>query len=263
MTAWGGYWLTSFVYAPVYSFTSGYRGFEVAHNDSIRPMNMIVDVEVNNPSELWFYYSFLYDLNGTYSFFFAFPFNIVGRYPGSDVMPWNSTPYCSAVWLQYVDNNVSYFWKDHEIFGDFMIENTFQEGTKGSYTFVLPFGMGAPFDVTRDLIQSLKVLPYSDVNVTLYVALPAGSTPTTTFPPNRGLEFPPPPSNLTQARASIAWDAGTLQNTVTIEAVNTSEKSFYDSAPFYSGVLLAVGLQFMFTTGYDSIRKWARPSNEV
>lgn len=254
--------IARFYGAPVYSFKAGYSGFGIAHNDSIIPVSMTVGLAVN-PSELWFDYYFVCYANGTYNFIFAFPFYITRQYSASEKMSTRSTPHGSAVWLQYMADNVSSLGLGHQIFGDFYIENTFQEGTKGLYTIILPFGMGIDFDVTLDLWQSLKVPFYSgDVNVTLYVALPVGFKPSTTFPPNRGLEYPPSHSNVTQVQPSLTWDVGTLQNSVTIEAVDTEEKSSYDIIPFTSGILFAVGLQFTFTIGYDSIRKWANSKEE-
>ncbi len=256
------YYLVSFYSAPVYSFKAGYSGFEIAHNaSSVTPQWMTVYVAVN-PPELFFDYFSICNANGTYDFIFAFPFNILGQNGASENMSTRSTPYGPAVWLKYVVDNASSWGLGHEIWGDFVIENTFQDGTRGLYTIILPFGMGVRSEVTGDLWQALQVPFYSDVNITLYVALPVGFKPTTTFPPNRGLEFPPTRFNVTQAQASMTWDAGTLQNSVTIEAADTNEKAFYDNIPFTTGILLAIGLQFMFTVGYDSFRKWARSQTE-
>jgi len=254
--------LEMFYGAPVYSFKPGYSGFGIFHNDTIIPVSMIVSVVVN-PAELWFDYFFGYNENGTYNFIFVFPFNILGFYRASENMSTRSTPHGSAVWLQYRASNTSLGYMNHQIWGDFKIENTFQEGTRGSYTIILPFGMGIEPDVASDLQKTLEVPLYSgDVNVTLYVTLPGGFMPTTTFPPNSaGPEPYTTPFNTTIT--SIEWNAGKLQNSVTIEAVDTGEKSFYDNIPFESGVLLAIGLQFMFTTSYDAIRKWGSSKTET
>ncbi|MGD0495908.1 MAG: hypothetical protein ABSB28_07675 [Candidatus Bathyarchaeia archaeon] len=257
------YYLVSFYSAPVYSFKAGYSGFEIAHNtSSITPVTMTVLVSVN-PPHLFFDYYFICNANGTYNFIFAFPFNILEQTGASEKMATRSRPHGSAIWLQYVVDNVSSWGLGHEIWGDFVIENTFQDGTRGSYTIILPFGMGMDFEVVRDLWQALKV-PFNSggVNITLYVALPVGFRPTTTFPLNRGLEYPPSHFNVTQAQASMTWDAGTLQNSVTIEAIDINEKSFYDNIPFTSGILLAIGLQFVFTIGYDFVKKWGRSQTE-
>jgi hypothetical protein len=253
------YFYFSFVNAPTYSFKTGYSGFGIAHNDSIIPIRMTVAVEVN-PPELWFDYYFSCSENGTYNFIFVFPFNIVRVYGASENMTTKSTPHGSAVWLQHRVDNVSSYGLGNEIWGYFSIENTFQEGTRGSYTIILPFGMGIDPSVTQDLWETLKVPFYSgDINVTLQVALPGAFRPTTMFPPNsKGPELFRTPFNTTIA--SMIWDAGTLQNSVTIEAIDINEKPFYDNIPFTSGILFGIGIQLMFTIGYDSIRNWAKSS---
>jgi hypothetical protein len=257
LTGLATYFYVVFVTAPVYSFKTGYSGFGIAHNESIIPMLMTVGVAIN-PPELWFDYYFSCYMNGTYNFIFAFPFNIMRQIRVSENMSTKSTPHGSAIWLQCRVNNVSSYGLDHEIWGDFAIENTFQEGTRGSYTIILPFGMGISPEVTEDLWQALKVPFYSgDINVTLYVALPGGFRPTTMFPPNsRGPELYKTPFNVTID--STEWDAGRLQNSVTIEAIDVNEKPIYDNIPFTSGILFGIGVQLMFTIGYDSIRRWAR-----
>jgi len=111
-------------------------------------------------------------------------------------------------------------------------------------------------------MASTQVPFYSgDINVTLVVALPGSFRSTTIFPPNsRGSELFETPFNVTID--SMEWDAGTLRNSVTIEAIDMNEKSIYDNIPFTSGVLFGIGVQIMFTIGYDSIRKWARSPME-
>jgi len=55
----------------------------------------------------------------------------LGQSQVSENMSTKSTPHGSAVWLQCRVNNVSSYGLGHEIWGDFAIENTFQEGTRG------------------------------------------------------------------------------------------------------------------------------------
>jgi hypothetical protein len=258
LTGVAAYSYVAFVTAPVYSFKTGFSGFGIARNSSITPVSMTVGVSVN-PPVLWFYYSFFCHENGTYNFIFAFPFYITRVISASEKnVSTNSTPYGSAIWLQYRVNNVSSYGAGHMLFGNFVIRNTFQEGTRGSYTIILPFGMGVNPEVTQNLTRKLQVPFYSgDVNVTLDVSLPGSFTPITSFPPSsRGPEPYPTPLNTTTN--FMEWSAGTLQNSITIEVVDANEKSFYDYLPFASGVFFGIGIQLMFTIGYDWIRKWAR-----
>jgi len=254
----GGIFYYRFVSAPSYSFKYGFSGFGIARNDTdIIPDMMVVGVGID-PPELWFQYFFQCSANGTYNFFFVFPFNITGKWFTSEDMLFNATPYGSVVYLRHQVTNVTAGWLSQDISGDFSIENTFQTGTRGRYTFILPFGMGVHSEVFQDVWKELKVSFHSpDVNITLQVGLPSELHLVNSFPPvSKGPNTWKTPYNRTIN--SLEWASETLQDSVTIQTENTEEIGSYENLPFISGVLLGIGIPTIITTSYDAIKEWGQ-----
>lgn len=241
-----------YVNAPVYHFRSGFSGFGIARNDTINPYMMVVGIGID-PPELWFQYFFTCPTNGTYNFIFIFPFNITRINYISEYMVVNSTPHGSAIWLRHSVENASYNAPVQEISGDFSIENTFQDGTRGLYTIILPFGMGIDPEVFQEPWKILKVSLHSpDAPITLHVGLPGDFRPTNMFPPvTKG------PNTWTTAMnrtiTSLEWNFAALQDSVTIQG-NTDEKFYYDNLPFISGILFGIGVTIIFTIVYDALK---------
>lgn len=258
----GGMIYYQFANAPNYFFKSGFSGFGIARNDTdITPDRMIVGIGIE-PPELWFQYFFTCSANGTYNFFFVFPFNITTQRFASETMSYNSTPYGSVVYLQHDVNNVTSGWLSQEIFADFWIENTFKTGTRGAYTFILPFGMGVHSEAYQDVWKELKVGFHSpDANITLQVGLPSHFRLVNAFPPvSRGPNRWTTPYNNTID--SMEWQFVTLQDSVTIQTEDGDEISYYENLPFVSGLLLSIGIPTIVATAYDAIKEWARSPEE-
>jgi hypothetical protein len=254
----GGIIYYQFVNAPNYSFKSGFSGFGIARNDTdISPDRMIIGIGID-PPELWFQYFFGCSANGTYNFFFVFPFNITDKRFTSENMSFNATPYGSVVYLRHHVDNVTSGWLFQEISGVFWVENTFQTGSRGSYTFILPFGMGVHAEAYQDVWRELKVGFHTpDARITLQVGLPSRFKLVNVFPPvSRGPNRWTTPDNRTID--SVEWEFETLQNSVTIQTEDRGEIVFYENLPFISGLLLSIGIPTMITTIYDAIKELAR-----
>jgi len=172
-----------FFNAPNYSFHPNFSGFGIARNQThITPYLFILSI-TTEPAELYFYYSFSCAKNGTYNVIFWFPFKIISKASSKVDMSFNATAKGSAVWLQHQVDNVHYGWTGQQISGVFSIENTFQSGTRGSYMFVLPFGLGIPRESVQKIQKDLGV-PFvtPSASIDLSFGIPRGYLITQTFP---------------------------------------------------------------------------------
>jgi hypothetical protein len=247
------------VNAPSYSFKPGFSGFGIARNETVILPTMMVVGLGSDPPELWFQYFFECEANGTYNFIFAFPFNITGQIGSSRNMSFRATTRGSAVWSRYEVNTVSYGWQSAEVWGVFSIENTFQSGTRGSYTFILPFGMGISAEVIGDLQHELGIGFHTpDVNISLQVGLPSRFKIIGTFPPvSAGPNVWVTPTN--RSITTMEWHFEKLQDSVTINCEDQNEIAFYETLPFISGLFLGIGIPIITTTLYDAVKEWSRP----
>lgn len=246
--------------APNYSFEPGFSGFGVARNQTnILPWMMVVGIGVD-PPDLWFQYFFQCSINGTYNFIFVFPFNVISKISATENMSFRTTSRGSAIWLRYEVNDISVGWASKEIWGYFSIENTFQSGTRGSYTFLLPFGMGIHPEVYGNLQRELNVPFHTpDTNITLQFGLPGHYKITGTFPPvSAGPNVWITPTN--RSIETVEWEFETLRDSVTVQCQDPNEASYYQSLPFISGLGLSIGASIATRTIYDAVKEWASPS---
>jgi len=250
---------TSYLFysAPRYSFRPTFSGFGVARNSTnISPEMLVVGIGLD-PPELWFQYFFSCSANGTYNFLFVFPFYVTSTYASKENMSLRATSQGSAIWLQYQVSDVSYGWESGEVWGVFSIENTFQSGFRGSYMFLLPFGMGIHPEVYGNLQRELGVTFHTpDTNITLQFGLPARYQITQTFPPlSSGPETWVTYTNRTIT--TVKWEFETLQNSVTIYCQDPNEIAFYDHLLFISGLGYGIGVSIVITTVYEAVKDWA------
>ena len=252
-----------FVDAPAYSFNPNVRGFLVARNQTVTPtsMNIILGID---PMELYFQYFFGCEANGTFDFLFVFPVQIVSKIATSMNMSVRSTHYGSAIWLHYdvvdVAAGAGPKWHpEEEIWGWFSISNTFQSGTRGSYTFILPFTSDMDASVAADLWSQLSVNSYdAGAPITLQFGLPGSHRILQTFPPiSSGPNVWINPYN--QTRTTVKWNFQSLGEMLTIQSEDSTEISRYDILPFISGVLIGVGVPITTSALYDWIKEWAFP----
>jgi hypothetical protein len=245
--------------APTYSFTPNVRGFLVARNQTITPtlMNIILGVD---PMELYFQYFFDCQANGTYDFLFVFPVQIVSTIATSMNMSVRSTPYGSAIWLHYyiadaVAGPGPKWHPEGQIWGWFSIKNTFQSGTRGSYSFLLPFTSNIDPSVTQDLFSQLSVNSYDPgTKIILQFGLPGSHTILQTFPPiSSGPDVWINPYN--QTRTTIEWNFDSLGQTLTIQSEDPNEIGRYDFLLFLSGVLIGVGVPIATAAVYDHVKE--------
>lgn len=247
-----------FYNAPSHTFQPNFSGFGIARNGtSISPQLFVISVTIK-PPELYFHYSFVCSENGTYNFLFWFPFEIISRITSTVNMSLNTTSQGSAVWLRHQVDNVHYGWADHHFSGVFLIKNTFQSGTRGSYMFVLPFGLGIPGELIRNIQRELGVAFTTAVaNIDLSFGVPEGYHITQTFPPHSiGPNTWITPSNRTITK--VGWNPKDLKDSVTIYCQNPNEIALYESFLFIGGLCLGIGVPMMTTPVYDVLKKWAR-----
>ena len=248
-----------FYNAPNYSFQPNFSGFGVARNETnISPNFFVLSITIR-PPELYFYYSFSCCENGTYNFLFWFPFKIISKTSSTMNMSFNATSRGSAVWLRYQVDNVGYGWVNHQFSGVFSIENTFQSGTRGSYMFVLPFGLGIPGELIWNIQRELKV-PFTttSANIDLSFGVPSGYHITQTFPPHTvGPNTWTTRSNRTITK--VGWNPRDLRDSVTIYCQNPNEIALYQSFLFIGGLCLGIGFPIMTTPVYDTVKKWTKP----
>jgi hypothetical protein len=256
----GLYFYVLFVNAPAHSFTPSVRGFLIARNQTITPtsMNIILGID---PMELYSQYFFGCEANGTYDFLFVFPVQILSKIATSMNMSVRSTPYGSAMWLHYdvADALAGVGPKWHpgeEIWGWFSINNTFQSGTRGSYTFILPFTSSIDPSVTEDLWGQLSINSYDPgTPITFQFGLPGSHKILQTFPPiSSGPDVWINPYN--QTRTTIEWSFGSLEQTLTIQSEDPNEIARYDTLPFMSGILIGVGVPITTAALYDRVKEW-------
>lgn len=251
-----------FASAPRYYLQSSFSGFGVARNSTnISAHRFVVGIGVD-PPELWFQYFFRCDTNGTYNFLFVFPFKITSKIHATDNTHFNATYRGSVVWLQYQVNNVSIWGRDDDIWGYFSIENTFQSGTRGSYMFVLPFGMGIHPEVSSKLHRDLGVTFHSpDANISLQVGLPAPYQITQTFPPiSAGPNVWETPTNRTIT--TVEWEFETLEDSVIIFCQDPDGMANYQNYQFISGIGFGIGIPIIAATIFEYVKELARGARE-
>lgn len=247
--------LTGYYYAPRYSFLPTPRGFGMASNQTnIQPTTLWVDIQANAP-QLGFRYYFQCSTNGTYNFLFTFPFKVIRKDSSTPNMLFNSTSSGSVIWLEYLVEDVSTGWKPEEIWGYFDIDNTFQSGTRGSYTFLFPFENAIDGEAVHNIQRKLGVPFHTQYEqngtLELQFRLPARYQIIQTFPP---LSIGPVPTNGSITR--MEWKLKTLRQTVTIYCQDPDEMLLYQSLLFISGLGFGIGVP-MFV---DGIKEWAYAS---
>jgi hypothetical protein len=219
---------------------------------------MIIGLRIE-PSELFFQYVFDTYANGTYNFYFVFPFNITGMLSASENMSYRSTPHGSVIWLRHEVDDVIVGVRNGEIYGSFSVENTFQAGTRGVYTFFLPFGMGIYSDVIEGLWQDLHINIHSpDAEIRLDVGLPSRYQRIQAFPSfNQGLVTS---TSLYDNRTitTIEWTSETLQNPVTIYCDDPEETAYYDRLLFTAALFIGIGVPLTMTTIYEALKEWSK-----
>jgi len=251
-----------FYSAPNYSFQPNFSGFGIARNETNISLILFVLSVTIEPPELYFYYSFTCYENGTYNFLFWFPFKIISRTSSSVNMSFNPTSRGSAVWLRYQIDNVRYGWAGGQFSGVFSIENTFESGTRGSYMFVLPFGLGIPAELVWDIQRELEV-PFvtPSESIDLSFGVPGGYHITQTFPPHSvGPNTWTTISNRTVTK--VGWNPRELRDSVTIYCQNPNEIALYQSYLFIGGLCLGIGVPMMTTTFYDAVKRWSKPRQD-
>jgi len=214
------------------------------------------------PAELSFYYSFSCDQNGTYNFLFWFPFKITSKTSSKVDMSFNATAKGSAVWLQHQVDNVHYGWTGQQISGVFSIENTFQSGTRESYMFVLPFGLGVPHELVRKIQMDLGV-PFvtPSASIDLSFGVRRSYLITQTFPQHSvGPNTWTTPTNRTITK--VGWNPKGLSDSVTIYCQNPNETAIYQSFLFIGGLCLGIGAPIVTTTLYDATKEWTKKSSK-
>jgi len=252
-----------FFNAPNYSFQPNFSGFGIARNQTyISPLRFVLSI-TTGPPELYFSYSFSCAENGTYNFLFWFPFKIVSEASSKVDMSFNATAKGSAVWLQYQVDNVHYGWTGQQISGVFSIENTFQSGTRGSYMFVLPFGLGVPHELVRKIQMDLGipfVTPSASIDLSFGVRV--GYLITQTFPQHSvGPNTWTTPTNRTITK--VGWNPKELSDSITVYCQNPNEMAIYQSFLFIGGLGLGIGVPIVTTTLYDATKEWTKkPSKE-
>ncbi len=250
----------SFFNAPSYSFQPSFSGFAVARNHTnITPdrLRVIIGIE---PATLFFQYSFACYENGTYNFLFIFPFNVTSKINSTQNMNFTATSVGSAIWLQYPLNDVPQGGSHRDIFGDFLIENTFQSGTRGSYTFILPFGGAIKSEVIGNRQSGLGVFFHTE-KVELEFTVPETFRIIQSFP--GFLEGPEPfVTSTNRTMMSVKWIFDELRGSVTIYCEDPNERSSYESWLFLGGIFLSLGMSITVTTIYDFFKERTRPSEK-
>jgi hypothetical protein len=237
-----------------YWLNPNYSGFGVFVNKtSISPTNpdLIIILSIE-PDQLYFQYFFFCEEVGTYNFLFIFPFNLTAELSATEHMFFNSTPYGSAVWLQYVINETG----SHDISGTFAIEETFKSGSGGSYMFVLPFGFGINSETIGNLYNELNVTSenaYSQVQLSFITPFPKYRI-LQTFPQ---MQYAPSPlPGLETEVAGARWIfKDELEESINIYADSPEQISNNQNSLFWGGLLLGFGINIIVRAAFDYTEK--------
>lgn len=239
-----------------YRLDPNYSGFEVFVNKTnISPVNpdLIVILSIE-PNELYFQYFFNCEEVGTYNFLFVFPFNLTEKMSTTENVSFKSTPYGSAVWLQYVINETG----SYNIFGKFVIEETFKSGSGGSYMFVLPFGFGFRLETVGNLRNELNVTSddaYNQVEVSFVTPFPKYRI-VQTFPQMHYGPSPMPGREREIAGARWMFEEE-LQESINIYVESPEEISNNQNSLFLGGILLGFGINIGARVAYDYVKERA------
>lgn len=247
---------------------SDLQGFAIAHNSTqnILPRSLYVRVVVfTDRPILYFRYAYVAYENGSYNFIFVFPFQVVQNTGMNEAVHFNSTPYGSAIWTTREINNVANgSWSDDYFEAEFFIDNTFQSGTRGDYTFTLPFigGVGGASDVITQLQDSLNVTWYTDAEVELEFIVPSRLHITQAYPQSFA-----GPDTLTiignQTINKVRWTMAWPSQQFTIICHDSDEASFYQDMLFFSGIFISIGASIVVRSAYDAAKKNAGQMSET
>jgi hypothetical protein len=244
-----------------YRLDPNYSGFGVLVNKTnISPVHpdLIIILSIE-PNELYFQYFFMCKEAGTYNFLFIFPFNLTEKLSATENVSFKSTPYGSAVWLQYVINETG----SHSISGNFAIEETFKSGSGGSCMFVLPFGFGIHSETVGNLQNELNVTfdgAYNQVDVSFVTPFPKYRI-IQTFPQ---MQYGPSPMPGREREiAGSRWVfKGELRESITIYSESPEEISNNQNSLFLGGLLLGFGINIIVRVAYDYAKERALARHE-
>jgi hypothetical protein len=261
----GGGLFVTYQYGTSHVARSDLQGFAIAHNSTqnILPRSLYIRVAVLTERPiLYFRYEYVVYENGSYNFIFVFPFQVVQNTGLNEAVHFNSTPYGSAIWTTREINNVANgSWSDDHIEAEFFINNTLQSGTRGDYTFTLPFigGVGGASDVITRLRDSLRVIWYTpDAAVELEFIVPSRLHITQAYPQSFA-----GPDTLTiignQTINKVRWTMAWPSQQFTIICHDSDEASFYQAMLFFSGIFISIGVGIVVRSAYDAAKERCRP----
>lgn len=254
----GGGLFCRYQYAPSYSFQPNYHGFGIAHNQTQSYIPYLLIVRVSLLTEkpiLYFRYYFSVEENGSYNFIFFFPFAIFQKIGSTESLKFNSTPHGSAVWIRHQVLDVG-SWKSDYIWGEFYVNKTFQSGTRGKYSFALPFVMGVDGSNVIDQLQHELGLSWQSPagRVELEFMVPSHLQIIQAYPQS----FSGPDTleifgNRTVNK--VYWNVSWLNQQFTIICRDGQEIAHYQSLLFFSGIFISIGSGLMVRSGYDAIKE--------
>ncbi len=256
----GAVLILRYFYAPTHYYQPEKRGFGVAFNHTrlISPNWYSIEIFVKQDvAELLFYYSFEVVENGSYNFIFVFPFDVIAKIESTEGMNFTKTPYGTAFSLKYEISDVITGKKGDIINGRFQIENTFQSGTKGEYSFTLPLASGIPSCPEIDSLNAeMGVWWHTPAGaVSLIFVVPENLRITQMYPltnvtgPNTNYS-----SYYNITTTYVKWDLYWLEQHFTIVCTDSDEKQKYEAILFLSGILISAGVSLLVKTGHDYLK---------
>jgi len=261
----GGGLFVTYQYGTSHVARSDLQGFAIAHNSTqnVLPHSIYMRVAVlSERPVLYFRYAYAVYENGSYNFIFILPFQVVQNTGLNEAVHFNSTPYGSAIWTTREINNVANgSWSHDDFEAEFFIDNTFQSGTRGDYTFTLPLigGVGGVSDVITQLRDSLNVIWYTpDAGVELEFIVPSRLHITQAYPQSFA-----GPDTLTiignQTINKVRWTMAWPSQQFTIICHDSDEASSYQAILFFGGIFISIGAGIMVRSAYDAAKKKCRP----